>query len=72
MSIAGSSHCDFKPKTPYSRQLFRQLIATALLAAITVVFWLSLIGRAPSVYADSAARTNPTEQPTLATTSSGH
>ena len=70
MSIAGSSHCDFKPKTPYSRQLFRQLIATALLAVITVVFWLSLIGLAPGAYAHSAARTNPAEQSTSATTSS--
>src|ERR1700733_1800099 len=57
---------------PYSRALFRHLIATALLAVITVVFWLSLIGLAPSVYAHSAAPTNPTDQPTSATTSSKH
>jgi hypothetical protein len=57
---------------PYSRKLFRHLIATTLLAVITVVFWLSLIGLAPSVYAHSAARTNPAEQSTLATTSSRH
>jgi hypothetical protein len=57
---------------PYSRRLFRHLIATALLAVITVVFWLSLIGLAPSVYAHSAARTSPAEQSTSATTSSKH
>jgi hypothetical protein len=55
---------------PHSRQLFRHLIATTFLAVITVVFWLSLIGRAPSALAHSAARTNPAEQSTLATTSS--
>jgi hypothetical protein len=33
---------------PYSRQLFRHLIATAFMTVITVVFWLSLIGLAPS------------------------
>ena len=54
---------------PYSRTLFRHLIATALLAVITVVFWLSLIGLAPSAYAHSAARTNPAEQSASATTS---
>jgi hypothetical protein len=42
------------------------------LAVITVVFWLSLIGLAPSAYAHSAARTNPTDQSTSATTSSKH
>ena len=52
---------------PYSRTLFRHLIATALLAVITVVFWLSLIGLPPSVYAHGAARTNSTDQPTSAT-----
>ena len=57
---------------PYSRQLFRHLIATASLAVITVVFWLSLIGLGPDVYAHSAARTNPAEQSTSATTSSNH
>jgi hypothetical protein len=55
---------------PYGRTLFRHLIATASLAVITVLFWLSLIGLAPSVYAHSATRANPTDQPTSATTSS--
>jgi hypothetical protein len=53
---------------PYRRQLFRHLIATALLAVITVVFWLSLIGLGPDAYAHGAARTNPAEQSTSATT----
>ena len=57
-------------ENPYRRQLFRHLIATALLAVITVVFWLSLIGFAPGAYAHGAARTNPAEQSTSATTSS--
>jgi hypothetical protein len=63
-----------RPQTenPYSRQLFRHLVATASLAVITVVFWLSLIGLAPSAYAHSAACTDPTDQPTSATTSSKH
>jgi hypothetical protein len=42
-------------ENPYSRQLFRHLIATAFLAVITVVCWLSLIGLPPSAYAHSAA-----------------
>jgi hypothetical protein len=57
---------------PYRRQLFRHLLATALLALITVVFWLSLIGLGPGAYAHGAARTNPAEQSTLATTLSKH
>jgi hypothetical protein len=46
---------------PYSRRLFRHVIATASLAVITVLFWLSLIGLAPSVYAHGAALTNPAD-----------
>jgi hypothetical protein len=57
---------------PYSRSLFRHLVATASLVVITVLFWLSLIGLAPSVYAHSAARSSPAEQSTSATTSSKH
>jgi hypothetical protein len=57
---------------PYRRQLFRHLLATALLVVITVVFWLSLIGPGPGAYAHGAARTNPAEQSTLATTLSKH
>jgi hypothetical protein len=55
---------------PYSRQLFRHLIATALLAVLTAVLWLSVIGLAPGADAHPAARTEPAEQPTSATTSS--
>jgi hypothetical protein len=57
---------------PHRRQLFRHLLATALLGVITVVFWLSLIGLGPGAYAHGAARTNPVEQSTLATTLSKH
>jgi hypothetical protein len=57
---------------PYSRALFRHVIATASLAAITILFWLSLIGLAPSVYAHGAAGSSPAEQSTSATTSSKH
>jgi hypothetical protein len=68
----GQQSLRFQTVTPHSRQLFRHLIATALLAVITVAFWLSLIGLAPGAYAHSAARTNPAEQSTSATTSSKH
>jgi hypothetical protein len=40
------------------------------LAVITVIVWLSLTGLAPGAYAHSAARTNPAERSTSATTSS--
>ena len=57
-------------ENPYSRQLFRHLIATVVLAVITVIVWLSLIGLAPGAYAHTAARTDPAEQSTSAATSS--
>jgi hypothetical protein len=68
----GQQSLRLQAENPYSRQLFRHLIATASLGAITVAFWLSLIGVAPSTFADSAARTNPADQPTSATTSPKH
>jgi len=37
----------YRTENPYSRQLFRHLIATVLLAVITVLGWLSLIGLVP-------------------------
>jgi hypothetical protein len=37
----------YPTEKPYSRQLFRHLIATLLLAVIAVLAWLSLIGLAP-------------------------
>jgi len=68
----GQQALRIQTENPYIRQLFRHLIATGLLAVITVVFWLSLIGLAPGAYAHSAARTNPAEQSTSATPSSQH
>jgi hypothetical protein len=66
----GQQSLRLQTENPYRSRLFRHLIATALLAVITAVFWLSLIGLAPGAYAHSAARTNPAEQSTSATTSS--
>jgi hypothetical protein len=37
----------YQHENPYIRRLFWHLIATALLVAITVLAWLSLIGLAP-------------------------
>jgi hypothetical protein len=68
----GQQALRIQTENPYIRQLFRHLIATGLLAVITVVFWLSLIGLAPGAYAHSAARTNPADQSTSATPSSQH
>ncbi len=51
----------FQSGNPYSSKLFRHLTATAFLAVITVVFWLSLLGLAPSAYAHGAALTNPAD-----------
>jgi hypothetical protein len=44
----GRQSLRLKTGNPYSRLLFRHLIATAFMAVITVVFWLSLIGLVPS------------------------
>jgi hypothetical protein len=60
----------YQAENPYRRQLFRSLITTALLAAITVIAWLSLTGIAPGAHAQGAAGTNPAEQPITSTTSS--
>ena len=46
----------YQPEGSYGRQLFWRLIATVLLAAITVLAWLSLIGSAPGANAHTAAR----------------
>jgi hypothetical protein len=59
----------YQPENPHSRKLFWHLIATALLAAITVLAWLCLIGLAPGAYAHTAAHTNPSKQSISATTS---
>jgi hypothetical protein len=37
----------YQPEGSYGRQLFWSLIATVLLAAITAVAWMSVIGSAP-------------------------
>jgi hypothetical protein len=37
----------YQPEGSYGRQLFWRLIATVLLAAITALAWLSVIGSAP-------------------------
>jgi hypothetical protein len=68
----GRQSLRLQTENPHRTQLFRHLIATALLAAITVVVWLSLIGLGPGAYAHGAARTNPAEQSTSARTSSKH
>jgi hypothetical protein len=44
----GQQSLRLRTENPYSGQLFRHLIATAFMTVITVVFWLSLIGLAPS------------------------
>jgi hypothetical protein len=59
----------YQPENPYRRKLFWHLIATALLAAITVHVGVSLIGLAPGAYAHTAGRVNPSEQSISATTS---
>jgi hypothetical protein len=68
----GQQALRLQTENPYRRRLFRHLIATALLAVITVILWLSLMGLAPGAYALSAARSNPAEQSASATTSSQH
>ena len=45
----------YQPEGSYGRQLFWRLIATALLAAITALAWLSLIGSAPGANRQTAA-----------------
>jgi hypothetical protein len=57
-------------ENPYSRQLYRHLIATVLMVVITVLAWLSLVGIAPGANAHTVAHTNPSEQPIPATASS--
>jgi hypothetical protein len=68
----GQQSLRLQTEDAHSRQLFRHLIATAFLALITVVFWLSLVGLPRSAYAHIAARTNPTDRSTSSATSSTH
>ena len=59
---------NYQPEDRYGRQLLWRLIATILLAAITVLAGLSLIGFAPG----ADAHTDPSKQSTSATTLPGH
>jgi hypothetical protein len=59
----------YQPENPYIRRLIWHLIATTLLATITVLTGLSLIGFPPDASAHTAARTDPTKQSIAAATS---
>ena len=52
----------YQPEGSYGRQLFWSLIATVLLAAITVLAWLSVIGSASAANEQTAARAEPAKQ----------
>jgi hypothetical protein len=52
----------YQPEGSYGRQLFWSLIATVLLAALTALAWLSVIGSAPAANEQSAARAEPAKQ----------
>lgn len=67
---SGQPPLRYQAENPYGRPLFWSLVTTALLAAITVIAWLSLIGFAPGAHAHGAAGTNAAAQSTSATTSS--
>jgi hypothetical protein len=58
----------YQPEGSYGRQLFWRLVATVLLAAITALAWLSLIGSAPGANAHTAARAEPSKPSISATT----
>jgi hypothetical protein len=62
----------YQPEGSYGRQLFWRLIATVLLAAITALAWLSLVGSAPGANAHTAARAEPSKQSISAATLSKH
>jgi hypothetical protein len=57
-------------ENPYSRQLYRHLIATVSLVVITVLGWLSLVGIAPSANAHTVAHPKSSEHSISATASS--
>jgi hypothetical protein len=52
----------YQPEGSYGRQLFWSLIATVLLAAVTALAWLSLIGSASGANEQTAARAEPSKQ----------
>jgi hypothetical protein len=56
----------------YGRQLLWRLIATVLLAAVTALAWLFLIGSAPGANEQTAARAEPSKQSISATTLAKH
>lgn len=56
--VGGQRSLRIQTGNPHIRQLFRHLIATAVLAVITVFLWLSLIGFAPGADAHPAAHTD--------------
>jgi hypothetical protein len=58
----------YQPEGSYGRQLFWSLIATALLAAVTALAWLSLIGSASGANEQTAARAEPSKQSISAAT----
>jgi predicted secreted protein len=66
--VGGQRSLRIQTGNPHRRRLFRHIIATALLAVVTVFLWLSLIGFAPGADAHPAAHTDPAEQSTSATT----
>jgi hypothetical protein len=67
-AFADCVHCGqpplrYQPENPYRRQLLWNLITTALLAAITVIASLSLIGFAPGAHAHGRpAQIRPSSQ----------
>jgi hypothetical protein len=52
----------YPPGGPYGRQLLWSLIATVLLAAITALAWLSVIGSAPGANEQPRALSQQTSQ----------
>jgi hypothetical protein len=53
---------NYQPEGSYRRQLFWSLIATVLLAAITAVAWLSVIGSAPGANGQPRALSQQSSQ----------
>jgi hypothetical protein len=66
----GQLSVSYRPENPYSRQLYRHLIATVFLVVITVFAWLSVVGLAPGANAHTVAHTNPSERSISAAASS--
>jgi hypothetical protein len=58
----------YQTEGSYGKQLVWRLVATVLLAAITALAWLSLIGSEPGPNEQTAARAEPTKQSISAAT----